>query len=476
MPYLQKPYYNKIILFWLLFVSFLVMRFPMTSYAASDSVSVQLSVNQIFTKNTSALGVNHIFFYQFTPLEVGNPMPPGSNNSTYTFTIGGTSQKDFSPITFFDTGLYQYQIKADLSDTSAGYVYDDEIYIVSVYVKRSGSDLIADCLIMRKSSGKKVSAVLFEHSYTPHPSNPRLMVDPPVKKTVSGAPPKSSVFVFTLMPKDPANPMPSGSINGVKTVTITGSGEKEFGTWQYTREGTYYYTISELNTGESKYIYDTAVYTITDMVKDVNGQLTVNRVVTNRSNKPVSACIFINKYKGGSGGGGTGGSADTGFITIQKRSGDGERAGFTFVVTGGRNYMDEYVTDENGLIQIKNLPKGRYTIREKETKRMIGRYKLPNAQTVSVFSGGVTVSFYNALLDEIPIEGSPLHPQNPISPENGGQIDDNNPPVSIGLDGPKTGDNASNELYIAMMIAGIAAAAICIRYLLFHHKRENSES
>jgi pilin isopeptide linkage protein len=92
--------------------------------------------------------------------------------------------------------------------------------------------------------------------------------------------------------------MPSGSVNGVKTVTVTGSGSAEFGTWQYTQAGIYRYTVYEADTGEQDYSYDAEVYTITDTVTAVGGQLAVSRVVTNGSHRQVASLGFINTYTG----------------------------------------------------------------------------------------------------------------------------------------------------------------------------------
>ena len=116
-------------------------------------------------------------------------------------------------------------------------------------------------------------------------------------------------------------------VEGIKTISIAGSGKGEFGTWSYQKEGNYYYKITEVNTGESRYTYDPVIYTITDMVKDADGQLVVNRVVTNEAKKQIDSCIFINKYenKGSGGGKSTGNShSDTGSKIIEKGSEDEE--------------------------------------------------------------------------------------------------------------------------------------------------------
>lgn len=295
-----------------LFILAMVMALPAAAYAAVTSVPVTLPIDQVFTKNSSALGVNSVFSYTFASLDAGNPMPAGSISGVYSFTVNGTGSKNMDPVSFSNTGIYRYEIKGNTSSSAAGYRYDSEVYSVTVYVRRPDDHLVTE-VIVQKSDGSKVSNIKFENTYTPLASKPEIMAGPPVKKTVSGNPPRTSTFTFLLTAKNRANPMPEGSVNGVKTMTIAGSGKKDFGTWIYTREGTYYYTISEENTGESRYTYDTTVYTITDIVKDVDGRLEVTRTVTNGSNKQVESCIFINKYSSGSSGGrGNGGNSGRG--------------------------------------------------------------------------------------------------------------------------------------------------------------------
>ncbi len=289
----------------LLLFCLLVIGFPLNVYAEADSAAVMLYVDQVFIKNSSASDVNHVFSYDLISLDTGNPMPQGSLNSIYSFTAAGTGVKDIGPITFSDTGIYRYEIKGNQSVPARGYSYDTQVYSVTVYVKQTGVNLSAE-IVVKKSDGSKAGSIRFVNTYTPIASDPDIMVDPPVKKTVSGNPSAASNFTFSLTAQDKANPMPEGSADGIKYITIYGSGEEDFGTWTYTREGIYYYTISEVAAAGTSYTYDRSVYTITDVVRDIDGQLAVTRTVTNGANKQVESCIFINKYNGGSGSGGSG--------------------------------------------------------------------------------------------------------------------------------------------------------------------------
>nr|WP_278335943.1 FctA domain-containing protein [Clostridium indicum] len=302
---------------------------PQTAHAAGTPAEVTLTVEQVFS--TNAAGVNDVFSYELIADEA-NPMPAGSSGGVYSFTAAGTGSVKIH-MNFPDTGVYNYTVRcSSLAASLSGYVYDDQIYRVTVTVTRQGGGKLAALVVVQKADNNKSASLRFSHSYVFRPSDPSIMVDPPVKKTVSGNPRTDSVFTFKLTAGNPANPMPAGSANGVKTMTIVGSGEKDFGTWAYTTEGTYYYTISEVNTQERGYTYDTAVYTITDVVKAVNNQLTVSRTVTNHLNKPVTACIFINRYKISSGGGGgNGGGTNPGGGV---NPGDGTNPG------GGSNPVD----------------------------------------------------------------------------------------------------------------------------------------
>ncbi len=295
----------------LLLFCLLVIGFPFNAHADADSVSVSLYVDQVFIKNSSATDVYHVFSYDLISLDTGNPMPQGSSSSIYSFKVDGTGVETIGPITFSNTGIYRYEIKGKQSVPARGYSYDTQVYTVTIYVKQTGTDLSAD-IIVKKSDGSKVDSIRFENAYTPLASDPVIMVDPPVKKTVSGNPPSASNFTFSLTAQDKTNPMPEGSADGVKYITIYGSGEAEFGPWIYTREGTYYYTISEAVLLDTRYTYDRSKYTITDVVKDIDGQLAVTRTVTNDANKRVESCIFINKYTGGGGSSGSTGSGSSG--------------------------------------------------------------------------------------------------------------------------------------------------------------------
>jgi len=265
---------------------------PLAAHAADNPL--RFMVKQVFT--TSSASVDGTFTYRLKALGPDHPMPAGSTAEGHTFTITGNSGAETGPLSYNKQGVYRYELVQVIGIEKPGYTYDKRVYTLEVYVDAA---LKAE-LVVRNQDGTKADEIKFENAYHVLPSDPSLMTDPLVMKTVSGNPGSAGTFQFKLAAGDISYPMPAGSTNGTKTIQIVGSGEGRFGTWSYREEGVYYYSVYEVNAGESGYTYDTTVYTVTDTVKAENGRLAVARIVTNSMNKPVAEFAFINVYKGGS--------------------------------------------------------------------------------------------------------------------------------------------------------------------------------
>jgi pilin isopeptide linkage protein len=230
-------------------------------------------------------------------------MPAGSGAEGWAFTIAGNDVAQIGPITFTGAGIYEYELRC-VTPTRADYTIAGRVYTIRVYVKED----LTHSVVVREQDGEKADTLSFGHTYTrpgsgggggsdpTRPSNPELMVDPPVVKTVSGDPVTPGAFTFRLTAGSSSNPMPPGSVNGVKTIQVTGAGRAEFGVWAYTRGGVYTYTVTEVNGGEAGYTYDTEVYTITDTVRAVSGRFEVSRAVTDGAGSRTSALAFANTY------------------------------------------------------------------------------------------------------------------------------------------------------------------------------------
>ena len=103
---------------------------------------------------------------------------------------------------------------------------------------------------------------------TPEPTAEPLPVSytPNVVKVVDGAgAPAGATFTFTLMDANGAT----------QTASVTGAGSASFAPIEFTEAGTYTYTIAENDGGAANWTYDTSIWTLTVVVENVDGQLTV---------------------------------------------------------------------------------------------------------------------------------------------------------------------------------------------------------
>ena len=85
-----------------------------------------------------------------------------------------------------------------------------------------------------------------------------------VQKNIDGTGyPADSTFTFTLTPDTEGAPMPDGTANGVKTITVTGGNSETFGDIVFTKSGTYVYKVTENTTSKLPgFIYDTTEHTV----------------------------------------------------------------------------------------------------------------------------------------------------------------------------------------------------------------------
>lgn len=121
----------------------------------------------------------------------------------------------------------------------------------------------------------------------------------PIEKKLTGNPSEKAKFTFYLKAQKPDSPMPEGSVNGVKEVTITGAGNNKFGKINFTKPGEYVYTITERNDGLKGYTYDKTVYTVTFYVEEDEKGLHSKASIKNEKGEVFKEIIFSNKYSEG---------------------------------------------------------------------------------------------------------------------------------------------------------------------------------
>jgi pilin isopeptide linkage protein len=265
----------------------------------SNTVKYRLTIRQVF--NAEADNTSSTFTYMVMPMDQATKTLTDIGTNGNKMTLNGDIS-DYVDIALTIPGVYTYNVYQEVHPVKDGYDYDYQVYTVTLRASMvNGEPTVIAVIMTDQDTENKQPEIVFTNSYTPKKTITEKMADPPVRKTVTGEPPVNGVFTFKLTARETTYPMPAGSSNGVKTVNIIGSGVAEFGTWSYVAPGTYFYTVSEMNKGESGYTYDSTVYTITDTVKEQNGALMLSRVVTNPSNVRVSTLTFINNYTAPSG-------------------------------------------------------------------------------------------------------------------------------------------------------------------------------
>ena len=126
---------------------------------------------------------------------------------------------------------------------------------------------------------------------------PETIVIPPVEKTITGNPGEDVTFTFRLTGLANA-PMPEGSTNGQKTISIKGAGTADFGQIKFNRVGTYHYTITEIKGDRPGWTYDKTIYNLTVTVTERTGRLIADKVLTKADEtQALAKAVFTNKYK-----------------------------------------------------------------------------------------------------------------------------------------------------------------------------------
>ena len=277
----------------LLFVVMLVfLLLPFTAYAAQSTATISIPVHKEISGDTPETA--ETFTFRLAAVD-GAPMPAGSVNGVKTVTLQGSGNTTFGEITYTELGDYQYTI-TEVQGSNTSYSYDTATYTATVQVawknEIDGEKQAVLYLVKEGVDGKQENA-LFTNTYSEPQS---VVVNPPIRKIVSGLPSTAGTFTFRFIAGDATYPMPEGSTGGVKIVTITGAGTVEIGAIVYTQPGVYTYTVSEVNGGLNGYTYDTTVYTMTVTVKKVGNRLQAVRTIKRMDGTSASALSFTNRY------------------------------------------------------------------------------------------------------------------------------------------------------------------------------------
>lgn len=183
----------------------------------------------------------------------------------------------FDQLSFPLPGTYVYTV-SERDGTVPGITKDGMVATITYTVKdvdHAGRLKIVDKTITR-SDGKTANGIRFDNTYNPKGVGYTLGGVKTIinADTATNRIPRDGEFTFKLASHDGA-PMPEGSKDGVKTVTNTGTGFT-FGRMDYSKPGTYVYTVTEQAGRDPTIGYSTQAYDVTVTVADQGGMLTAS--------------------------------------------------------------------------------------------------------------------------------------------------------------------------------------------------------
>lgn len=200
--------------------------------------------------------------------------------STYQETIRNTGNAfTFSTITYDRPGTYVYQV-SEVNEGKQGITYDSNVYTVTVTVTDEDGQL--------KTSVTGAENIVFNNSYNPEPTILTGNTAIKATKNLNGKDLVGEDFIFELKDED-------GNVLAEAKNALDGS--ITFEGIEFSKAGTYYYTISERNTSGTGITYDGSIYVVQIDVEDKGGYLEVTNMQYFKDNAKVDAVVFNNTYK-----------------------------------------------------------------------------------------------------------------------------------------------------------------------------------
>ena len=203
--------------------------------------------------------------FTFQLKENGNVIDEATLSEAGTFT--------FDEITYTETGVHNYTV-TEVAGGEKGWSYDSTVYNVKVTVTEENGALAAEVVYENGD-------VVFTNDYTkPAPTATEVTIEG--EKFVKGISETDEEFTFILA---------EGGVQ-IDSVTIEGKGSFEFDTITYTEEGTYTYTVFELDGDAENWKYDNHKFKVTvNVTEDAEGNLKAE------VNYVDGAIKFTNTYK-----------------------------------------------------------------------------------------------------------------------------------------------------------------------------------
>ena len=266
-----------------------------------------------------------------------------------TATNGENGAYSFGKIEYTEAGTYYYTVSEQGKGTTVeGITYDTTEYKITVTVTDDGKgNLVA-------KADREVNNLDFKNSY----SSQKTGITFSGTKTLEGKTLEAGKFTFVLQETDKDGKAKDGK--AAVTVTNGANGAYSFGKIEYTKAGTYYYTVSEQGKGTTVegITYDATEYKITVTVTDDGkGNLVAS------ADRKVDELNFTNTYKA------TGSTTLTATKTLTGRSfQSGDNWTFTVTASPTTAPMPEHpvitTSATSGNSETLNFGKINYTLKD----------------------------------------------------------------------------------------------------------------
>ncbi len=188
----------------------------------------------------------------------------------------------FGAIVYDQVGTYEYEV-SEVNEGKGGYSYDDSAYKVTVTVTDEGGMLEADVDGVYTNSYEPI--IVFNNSYKPDDVTVTIGGNKDFVKNLDGREIKEGEFEFALMDGETT----------IDTAKNDAEGYFQFNV-NFTKAGTYNYTVVEKNTGVAGVEYDTNIYGVVFEVVDEDGKLKVESIDYLKDNSEADKVVFENTY------------------------------------------------------------------------------------------------------------------------------------------------------------------------------------
>ena len=365
----------------------------------------------------------------------------------------------FENITFDTAGTHYLVIKEDSTNPINGMTYDTTVYHLTFVVE---DDLLGKLQVTDRKLQKvtaegtsDVTEVIFTNSYDAEDATLSLSG----KKILQGKDLTDGEFTFQLLQADDQFVPMTG--HGVVPSQTVNKGEVfTFDALTYDTVGTYYYVVSEVNTGNARVTFDESVYHVTVTVTDEDGVLKAVATYA-KDGKAADQMVFTNVYTPKPADLPLSFTVDKTVKNIGKETIGPE--GFTFVLEENANSKLEATTDKDGkaafqLTVTEDMIGQVYKLKLYEKND--GKANVTYSTAVHEITVTVRLGSDNKLVADLTVDGKAVEQVN-VAFEN---VYDYTIPAT-----PHTGDNTPVVLLFSLLaVSGMAmAAAVIFRKKIF---------